>query len=256
VLKCVAELLPRRRENYEQYMSIFSRAEEAGVEALVDALISAPSITDRRVYYDSLLRLNTGVRTLIHMLGDHRWYVVRNAVELLGEMRVMEADVELTRLLEHRDDRVRAAAASALAKLGATSAAKGMRATLREASAEVREQTAEAVASSGRSHSADSLIRALDREADDRLQMAMLTALGQLGTPEAVDKLVDIASSERGLLSRKRSTPLRIAAVHALGQAKSPSATVALQALLRDKSKAVRGAASWVLMGRKRAGEG
>jgi hypothetical protein len=118
VLKCIVELLPRRRENYEQYMAIFVRAEEDGVEALVEALISAPSITDRRVYYDSLLRLRTGVRTLVHMLGDPRWFVVRNAIELLGEMRVAEADVELEKMLEHRDDRGRTAAASALAKLG------------------------------------------------------------------------------------------------------------------------------------------
>ncbi|HLB09628.1 MAG TPA: HEAT repeat domain-containing protein, partial [Gemmatimonadaceae bacterium] len=118
VLKCIVELLPRRRENYEQYMAIFVRAEDDGVEALVEALISAPSITDRRVYYDSLLRMRTGVRTLVHMLGDPRWFVVRNAVELLGEMRVAEADVELGKLLEHRDDRVRTAAATALAKLG------------------------------------------------------------------------------------------------------------------------------------------
>ena len=118
VLKCIVELLPRRRENYEQYMAIFTRAEDDGVEALVEALISAPSITDRRVYYDSLLRLRTGVRTLVHMLGDPRWFVVRNAIELLGEMRVAEADVELEKMLEHRDDRVRTAAASALAKLG------------------------------------------------------------------------------------------------------------------------------------------
>ncbi|HEY2896403.1 MAG TPA: hypothetical protein VGJ12_04635, partial [Gemmatimonadaceae bacterium] len=42
VLKCIVELLPRRRENYEQYMAIFTRAEDDWVEALVEALISAP----------------------------------------------------------------------------------------------------------------------------------------------------------------------------------------------------------------------
>ena len=96
VLKCVAELMVRRRENHQIYMTIMSRAEEAGVQALVESLIAAPSITDRRVYYDALLELRTGVRTLIHMLGDPRWYVVRNAVELLGEMRVGEAEGALT----------------------------------------------------------------------------------------------------------------------------------------------------------------
>lgn len=251
VLKCIVELLPRRRENYEQYMAIFVRAEDDGVEALVEALISAPSITDRRVYYDSLLRLRTGVRTLVHMLGDPRWYVVRNAIELLGEMRVAEADDELEKLLEHRDDRVRTAAASALAKLGPGVAAKGLRGALRDAPEEVRARAAEAMALQ-RSGSVDSLVRALDKEEDNRVQMAMVTALGQLGTPHAVEKLMDIARTEKGLLNKRRPTPMRVAAVHALGEVKTSSALAALQTLLRDKEKAVRGAASWVMLGRKR----
>jgi HEAT repeat protein len=251
VLKCIVELLPRRRENYEQYMAIFTRAEDDGVEALVEALISAPSITDRRVYYDSLLRLRTGVRTLVHMLGDPRWFVVRNAIELLGEMRVAEADVELEKMLEHRDDRVRTAAASALAKLGPGVAAKGLRGALRDAPEEVRERAAEAMALQ-RSGSVDSLVRALDKEDDNRVQMAMVAALGQVGTPHAVEKLMDIARTEKGLLGKRRATPMRVAAVHALGEVKTSSALAALQTLLRDKEKAVRGAASWVMMGRKR----
>ena len=249
VLRCVAELLPRRRENYEQYMTILTRAEDAGVEALVEALISAPSITDRRVYYDALLRLRTGVRTLVHMLGDPRWYVVRNAAELLGELRVAEADEELTALLSHPDDRVRAAAATALAKLGSASAAKGVRGILREAPAELRELAADALATN-RASSVDSLIRAYDREADQNVQMAILAALGQLGTPEAVKKLAEIASTDRRFF-KSRPTPMRVAAVHALGEVQSSSALAALQALLRDTEKAVRGAASWVMMGRK-----
>jgi HEAT repeat protein len=251
VLKCIVELLPRRRENYEAYMAIFTRAEEDGVEALVEALISAPSITDRRVYYDSLLRLRTGVRTLVHMLGDPRWFVVRNAIELLGEMRVAEADAELEKMLEHRDDRVRTAAATALAKLGPGVAAKGLRGALRDAPEEVRERAAEAMAMQ-RSGSVDSLVRALDKEDDNRVQMAMVTALGQLGTPHAVEKLMDIARTDKGLLKKRRPTPMRVAAVHALGEVKTSSALAALQTLLRDKEKAVRGAASWVMMGRKR----
>jgi HEAT repeat protein len=251
VLKCIVELLPRRRENYEQYMAIFVRAEDDGVEALVEALISAPSITDRRVYYDSLLRLRTGVRTLVHMLGDPRWFVVRNAIELLGEMRVAEADVELEKMLEHRDDRVRTAAASALSKLGPGVAAKGLRGALRDAPEEVRERAAEAMALQ-RGGSVDSLVRALDKEDDNRVQMAMVTALGQLGSSHAVEKLLDIARTEKGLLNKRRPTPMRVAAVHALGEVKTSSALAALQTLLRDKEKAVRGAASWVMMGRKR----
>jgi hypothetical protein len=252
LLKCVVDLLPRRNESYERYMTIFERTEDAGVEALVDALMAAPSLTDRRVYYDSLLRLGTGIRTIIHMLGDSRWYVVRNAADLLGEMRAVEVEGELLRLLEHKDDRVRAAAAGALAKIG----------TNRPAPASTNGGNGHAVhvtntinvATNGKS--VDSLIRALDREDDGRVQMAMLAALGQLGTPQAIEKLVEIARTDKGLLMKRRPTPLRVAAVHALGQATGSGSLAALQSLLRDKEKAVRGAASWVIMGRKRGPAG
>jgi HEAT repeat protein len=124
-----------------------------------------------------------------------------------------------------------------------------MRTSLKEGDG-VREKVAEAMRTDG--NSVDSLIRAVDREEDSRVQMAMLAALGQLGTPAAVDKLLEIARSDKKLLARSRPTPMRVAAVHALGDVKNTSAYAALQALLHDKEKAVRGAASWVIMGRRR----
>jgi HEAT repeat protein len=251
-LRCITELLPRRQDQYERYLEIFTRAEDVGAEALVDALISAPSIVNRRVYYDALLRVRTGARTLVHMLGDPRWYVVRNAVDLLGEMRMTEAEDELTRLLEHQDDRVRTAAASALAKLGTAAGALGARAARHDALA--REQMVGSAEGAGKSMFVDSLIRALEREEDSRVQMTMLASLAQLGTPLAIEKLTEIARSETGLLGRKRPMRLRVAAVHVLGDVRSAGALAALRSLLRDKEKDIRGAASWVMMGRKREG--
>jgi len=43
--------------------------------------------------------------------------------------------------------------------------------------------------------------------------------------------------------------------VRALGEVQSASALEALQSLLRDEQKEVRGAASWVMMGKKRRRE-
>ncbi|HEY9427042.1 MAG TPA: HEAT repeat domain-containing protein [Gemmatimonadaceae bacterium] len=249
LLKCVAGLLPRRHESYERYMTIFERTADAGSEALVDALMEAPSLTDRRVYYDSLLRIGTGIRALMHMLGDPRWYVVRNAVDLLGEMRASEAEGDLVRLLEHKDDRVRTAAAGALAKLGSSRTTPASTDGVGGSSARTS-----VINMTTNGKSVNSLIRALDREDDSRVQMAMLAALGQLGTPQAIEKLVEIARTDKGLLMKKRSTPLRVAAVHALGQVNASGSLAALQSLLRDKERAVRGAASWVIMGKRRAG--
>ena len=249
ILRSVTALLPRRRDRHDEYMTVIARCEEAGAEALAESLIAAPTIGDRRVYYDALIRLRTGVRTLIHMLGDSRWYVVRNAAELLGELKVVEAEVELMRLLEHGDDRIRAAAANALARIGSVRRGRVSRAT------PVASETGngDGHAPTNGQRSVNSIIKALERESDSRVQVTLVAALGQLGTAQAVDKLVEIARTERGLLARQRPTPLRVAAVHAIGQAKSPNAQQALQALLRDKSPAIRGAASWVILGKREA---
>jgi hypothetical protein len=250
VLRAVVSLMPRRRENYEQYMAIITRAEDAGTEALVEALVSAGSISDRRVYFDAMLTCRSSVRTLLYMLSDERWYVVRNACDLLGDMRITEADTQLTRLLDHEDERVRSAAASALAKIGTGVAAKGLRAALRDVSPEVRERAASALGSQRGNRTASTLLKAIEREEDIRVLMAMLTALGQIGTADAVQKLVSIAKPEGRLFKRK--TLLRVAAIHALADSRSPLAIAALQSLLRDKEKDVRGAAAWVLLGKKR----
>jgi hypothetical protein len=249
ILSSVTALLPRRRERHDEYMTVIARCDEAGAEALAESLIAAPTIGDRRVFYDALVRLKTGVRTLVHMLGDSRWYVVRNAAELLGELKVGEAEVELMRLLEHDDDRIRAAAANALARIG--SARRGRVSRAVTPIDDAAEGNGHAPPSGQRS--VHSLIKALEKESDSRVQVALVAALGQLGTAQAVDKLVEIARTERGLLARQRPTPLRVAAVHAIGQARSPNAQQALQALLRDKSPAIRGAASWVILGKRDA---
>jgi len=240
ILRGVCEQLAKRRERREDFMKILTRAGDTGAEALVEALVAAPSISERRAYYDALLHVGAGIRTLIYMLGDSRWYVVRNAVELLGEMRVAEADDALTKLLAHRDDRVRSAAATALARLASPRGQAGGTATAGDTPVEPP--------------SVRSLASALDHEDDARVQLSIVSALGQLGTAPAVEKLVEIARTERGLLARRgRPTPLRIAAVHALGQSKSSAALAALQSLLRDKEPAVRGTASWVILGRRTA---
>lgn len=235
-------------------MAIIQRADDAGTEALVDALISAASLADRRVYFDALLRLNAGVRTLLFMLGDQRWYVARNAVELLGEMRVTEADADLIRLLDHRDDRVRSAAAAALFKIGTSTAMRGLLLAAREApDAETRDRATEALSPSVAGHTVEGIVHALEKEEDGRVQMALLSALAQIASSDAVDRLARIASSDGGGLFRRKSpTPLRVAAVRALGEVQSSAASAALNALSHDKEKDVRGAASWILMGRRK----
>jgi HEAT repeat protein len=83
------------------------------------------------------------------------------------------------------------------------------------------------------------LSRALDAEADEEVQLAILASLGRIATTEAVQKLIAAAEPE-GRLFRKKSAAYRLAAVQALADAGTPEAIAALKALAEDKDRDVR----------------
>ena len=247
LLRAVATMLPRKKEKAEDYLAVLTRAGEDGADALIEQLTTAQNTGDRRVYFDSLVKLNAGVTALIHMLGDARWYVARNAADLLGEMNTTEAEVPLAEALKHDDDRVRRAAANSLAKLGTPNAMRSLHDALHDSSPQVRLQAAAGLASRKGLKTSGTLIQALDDEQDSEVQFALLGALGKVATPDAVQKLIKAAEPE-GRLFRKKSTAYRVAAVQALGDAKTPAAATALQALANDKEKEVKDAVYRVMI--------
>jgi HEAT repeat protein len=180
------------------------------------------------------------------MLGDSRWFVVRNAADLLGEMVATKAEAQLVALLRHTDDRVRRSATNALLKLGTPDAVKGVYDAVNDQSPEVRMQVASAISTRKDSKTSATLIRAIEGETDNDVQLAMIAALGKVATPEAVQKLVKLAAAENRLFRKKDST-MRVAAVLALGEAKSPAALNALKDLADDKDREVRETATRTL---------
>lgn len=239
ILRAVAQLLPRRRERLDTYMHVLTRTGEDGADALIEQLTNASSLAERRVYFDALLTLNAGVPALIHMLGDARWYVARNAADLLGEMQVPEAEQPLMDVLKHDDDRVRRAGAHALAKLGTPKAIAALHAALRDSSPQVRLQAAAGLSSRKGEKSSATLVKALDEEADGEVQLAILTALGRLATPDAVQKLIKAAEAD-GRFFKKKNVAYRVAAVQALAEARTAPALAALTTLANDREKEVR----------------
>ena len=239
LLRLVAPLLPRRKEKTDAYLAVLAHAGEDGADALIEQLTAAQSLSDRRIYFDGLLKLQAGISALVHMLGDPRWYVVRNAADLLGELQAKEAEIPLTDAVRHDDDRVRRAAAAALAKLSTPRAHQALREALRDTSAQVRMQAAIGLSQHKQARQGITLSRALDAEADEEVQLAILASLGRIATAEAVEKLIGAAEPE-GRLFRKKSPAYRLAAVQALGDAGTPEALTALKALAEDKDRDVR----------------
>jgi HEAT repeat protein len=242
-LRVVAGILPKRKAHINDYLTILARTGEEGAEALIEQLTAAQSLSERRIYFDALVTLKAGTSTLTHMLGDARWYVARNAADLLGELNCLEAESPLADLLRHDDDRVRRAATNALAKLGTPQSRLALKKALKDTSPQVRATAAAGLVGQNGKETAATLLRALDTEPDLEVQIAILGALGRMADPESVDRLIKAAEPE-GRLFRRKPTAFRIAAVTALGDARTPAALTALQELTNDRDKDVRDAAT------------
>jgi HEAT repeat protein len=253
-LRMIAALVPRRTIPLEAVAQVLMRAGDDGADAVIELLTQAQTAPDRRAYFNMLLTLRAGVPTLLHMLGDDRWYVVRNAVDLLGELGATEAERAITALLHHADERVRQSAATALLRFDTPAGRAAILAAVQSESPATRQQAVLALGTRKDAGTASMLLHALDREHDDAVQRSIYTALGKVATPDAVQRLVDAASPANGLFRRKSPT-LRAAAALALGDTRSPAAIDALRLLAGDKEPAVRDAALRALSNARRGNE-
>jgi HEAT repeat protein len=207
---------------------------------LIDNLIGSEMTGARRAYVEALRQCPAALKSLLHLLRDDRWYVVRNATALLGEIGPADADKQLADLMSHREARVRQAAAISLGKLGTSRSLLALLQGLNDQSPDVRMQAVLAIASQKNPRAVPWIIEALEHEQDVDVQGALLSALGAVPTEDGVARLVRAAEAG-GMLLRK-PLPLRLRAIEALAEAATPSARHALQGLQSDRDKDVRAA--------------
>jgi hypothetical protein len=242
LIRGIAGLLPRRPELRDALHDVLLRLGPDGAEALIDLLTTADSLTDRRAYLAALVKCRDAVPTLIHLLGDNRWYVVRNTTDLLGEMRAAEAENALLEVVHHREERVRRSVATALARLGTPRAIQAVQQMFNDPVPEVRVHAVQGIGSTKSPRAVSVLARALDAEHDPEVQAVILAALGRQATEEAVARLLKVAEPD-GRLFKRKPTALRVSAVQALAEANTPSAIAALRRFTEDKDREVRDAA-------------
>jgi HEAT repeat protein len=172
------------------------------------------------------------------LLTDERWYVVRNAAWLLGELGSTDADRRLAELMSHREPRVRRAAATALGRLATSRAVLALLQAINDPSPDVRLQAVQAISGTRNPRSVPWLIEALDHEQDGDVQAALMGALGSTPTEDGIARLMRAAEAG-GMLVRKPAA-MRVKAIEALAEANTPSARQALQNLLSDRDREVR----------------
>ncbi len=250
LLEGIAELANSPLER-DDALLVLRRAGEDGVEVLLDLLVAAPTIEERRGIFMALTGMKEGTDQLVHMLGHHQWFVVRNVAELAGELGLEDAVPALAQQLDHDDERVRKAVALALAKIGSSAAAEPLRRALRDKSPEVRLQAALGVGGRKSSALAMPLVVAMEEEEDEMVERELMLALGRIGSSAAVQALIKFAQPGGRLFGRKPSG-LRASAVEALRLAATPAAVGTLEGLKDDGDKQVRLAATSALADLKR----
>lgn len=210
------------------------------VTPLVRELTAATDLSARRAYRDALVALDAvGVPLLEDMVGDQRWFVVRNIVGILGEIRSADALVHFARTILHPDARVRRETILALSKHGDEQAVPLLVKALADREASLRAAAALGLGLTKSAAAALPLLQRLGQENDVEATVEMIRALGRIGDPRASAVLAERASAG-GFFSRT-PVPVRVEAVRALGELGGDRAL--LQRLLRDRSGEVRDAA-------------
>jgi HEAT repeat protein len=198
------------------------------VATLVEQLLSTDDALSRRAYFDGIVAMDVGSVHLFEALKDSRWFVVRNAAALLGEMGVEHADDTLIPLLRHADERIRIAVARALIRLRTIKAMQALHAMIDDVNAEVRRLSAAAFGLSGATVGggvrppAARLSSALERELDDDV------ALDMTGAPSG----------------EVRDAWVRIAALEALVKARGIQMVPVIDSLMNDGDGEVAAAAA------------
>jgi HEAT repeat protein len=225
---------------------LMRRAGKQGTKILLDLLIEAPSQAERLAYLKALRQSEEGADVIASLLSHHEWFVVRNAADLVGEMRITEAVPALSRAAQNPEPRVRRAIGIALARIGTAETALPLRKLVTDADPQVRLSVVKEVGGRALAGLGMPLVSAASTELDPDVLAEYYRALGRIGTPEAVAALVKAAHEGGGLLSRKPLGP-RLAAIEGLGIAGGASALAVLKELAQSRSADVRGVAAAAL---------
>jgi len=203
------------------------------VYVIVQRLCVANSLLARKALATAIVRIGpAAVPALVAMLKDDRWYVVRNMVAILGEIRDRECAEDLRPAAEHEDPRVRKETIRSLVNIGGKVAETIIIRMLEDRDTSIVKQ---AIFSLGvmRSHLAvqplieivalrDLFMRFLP------VKREALQALGRIGDRRATPHLLGLLQNWHWF-SWAKGEELKIAAAVALGQLGDESALPALK---------------------------
>jgi HEAT repeat protein len=171
---------------------------------------------------------------LRHSLESTTWYLVRNTLNLLGDLGAVELLEEMGLTLKHEDSRVRRAAARALSKIGGKRAEELLTAELNTNDGELQTELLFCLGSM-KAESSVVALGELMKGRKDEVRERVVDTLGQIGSNQAIPILEDVLR-KRALLMGGESAEIRIAAAKALAQINTPEAHLVIRKAVENES--------------------
>ena len=219
---------------------------------LLKVLADESSATKRKILHEVLVRSGPASLPFINeYLSDDRWFVVRNAVALLGDIRSQDSLAELTLLLQHDDIRVRRETIRALTRIGGKRAINILLQTAASDDQDLRRQAILSLGAMRATVASPTLLSMLKQKGWSQrgvdLKKDTIRALGEIRDPAAIPELLKIIAKRRWL-HKQLNDELRVAAAAALGDIAEESTRAALEKATNDKATTVARAAAQALM--------
>jgi HEAT repeat protein len=218
---------------------------------LLTRLASEEEQAARRVLSEALISQGeVAIAEIVATLKDDRWPVLRNAAQLLGEIRATAAIEPLRELLRHRDLRVRREGLRDLTRIGGSSVIGIIARILLGDDSELRRQATLCLGAIKNPATIPLLVQFLQvkdwRFRQLEAKIDAVRALGEIGSTDVLPELIEIVN-HRCLFYRSRNDTLRAEALSAIGTIGGPEAVHFLESMEDGSNSIVEKAAASAL---------
>lgn len=213
----------------------------AGAEGVVRNLGDEPDRQRRGRLMEVIRALGPlVVESLGTALNSPTWFLVRNSLNLLGELGDAGMLPQAISCMNHADGRVRRAAVRAAWKLGGPGAEPALLQLLPRTDPETQVEVLFALGQLKSAASIPALAGFIrDRRTQDRLRHKAIEILGQLGHPSGLPVLAELFKRKGFSIFATPLEPseIRVAAAKALSAIGGPEATELLKLAIREEAK-------------------
>lgn len=210
---------------------------------LLTRLAGEEESSARKVFTEALVTQgDIALAAIIATLKDDRWQVLRNAANLLGEIRAASAIEPLRTLLRHRELGVRREALRALTRIGGSSVINIIAKILQGKDVELRRQAMLCLGAIRDPATIPLLVQFVQIKDWQFQQLEAkvdaVKALGEIGSPQVLPVLQNIVN-HHPFFYRSRNNVLRAAALSAIGEIGGTKALEFLEAMEDESSPVV-----------------